>query len=141
MNAIPRAALILGLAGLLPFIAGTLAIHGLMPGIGNTVTGYLILQSYGIAILAFMGGCLWGFAAQAGRGGWTDYGLAVVPGLWAFAVAFAPDAILALILGFVVLQILDMIFRARGLGPAWWLTLRFPLTAVVLGCLLLAWLA
>lgn len=135
MTAIPRPALLLGLAGLLPFIAGALAAHGLMPGISNPVTGFLILQSYGAAILAFMGGCFWGFAAEAGRTGWKEFAVSVIPGLWAFSATFSPNAILSLLIGFVLLFILDLIFRGWGLGPKWWIALRLPLTAGVLICL------
>ncbi len=136
MTRVPTPAAALGAAGLLPFIAGALATHGLMPGISSPVTGLLILQSYGSAILAFMGGCLWGFAAQAGRAGWRELGVSVAPGLWAFSVAFSPDALLSLIIGFVFLFILDLMFRGWGLGPAWWLRLRLPLTLGVLACLI-----
>lgn len=132
---IPRPAALLGAAGLLPFVAGALAVHGLMPGINSPVTGFLILQSYGAVILAFMGGCLWGFAAQAGRTGWREFAVSVAPGLWAASVAFSPDALVSLIMGFVFLQALDALFRGWGLGPAWWLRLRLPLTGVVLVCL------
>ena len=135
MSGIPLPALVLGFAGLLPFIAGALAAHGLMPGINSPVTGFLILQTYGSAILAFMGGCLWGFAAQAGRAGWRELIYSVVPGLWAFSVAFSPDAMLSLILGFVFLQLIDLMFRGWGLTPLWWLSLRLPLTLIVLFCL------
>jgi len=141
MMRVPLSALVLGVAGLLPFIAGVLAIRGLLPGIDNPVTGYLILQSYGIAILAFMGGCFWGFAAQSDRRDWLNYALAVLPGLFAFAVVFLPDALLSLLIGFVLLQGLDVVFRARGLGPRWWLALRLPLSAVVILCLWLGWSA
>ena len=141
MSTVPRPAVILGAAGLLPFLAGALAARGLAPGIDSPVTGYLILQAYGSAILAFMGGCFWGFAAQARRGGWLAFGLAVIPGLWAFGAAFAPDALLALIVGYVVLQLLDFVFRGLSLGPDWWLRLRLPLTAVVLICLAVGWTA
>lgn len=120
---------------MLPFAAGALAAHGLMPGIGDPVTGYLILQTYGAAILAFMGGCLWGFAAQAGRTGWGPFAASVIPGLWAFSSAFSPNALASLLLGFVVLFALDLMFRGWGLGPVWWLRLRLPLTVGVLVCL------
>lgn len=136
MSQIPRPALILGFAGLLPFIAGALAVHGLMPGIGNPITGLLILQAYGAAILAFMGGCLWGFAAQAGRTGWKEFTISVAPGLWAAVVAFSPDALVSLIIGFIFLFALDLMFRGWGLGPRWWIALRIPLTLGVLACLI-----
>lgn len=136
MSRVPAPAAALGAAGLLPFVAGALAAHGLMPGIDSPVTGLLMLQSYGSAILAFMGGCLWGFAAQAGRAGWKELAVSVAPALWAFTVAFSPDALLSLIIGFVFLFILDLMFRGWGLGPAWWLRLRLPLTLGVLACLI-----
>lgn len=132
---VPLPAAVLGAAGLLPFAAGALAAHGLMPGISNPFTGLLILQTYGAAILAFMGGCLWGFAAQAGRAGWLELSLAVVPALWAFAANFAVDAVGALFAGFVVLLLLDLVIVGRELGPDWWLRLRLPLSAGVLICL------
>ena len=135
MTQIPRPALVLGLAGLLPFVAGVLAAHGAMPGISNPVTGLLILQSYGAAILAFMGGCLWGFAAQAGRAGWRELGVSVIPGLWAFSATFSPSALGSLALGYVVLFALDLTVRGWGLGPRWWLALRLPLPRGVLACL------
>ena len=138
MKTIPTPALALGFAGLLPFLAGTLAVHGLMPGISNPITGLLILQGYGSAILAFMGGCLWGFAAQAGQAGWKQLGVSVAPGLWAASVTFSPDALLSLIIGFVFLFSLDLMFRAWGLGPRWWISLRLPLTLGVVICLIVA---
>ena len=98
----------------------------------------MILQGYGIAILGFLGGCLWGFAAQAGRTGWREYAVAVLPGLWAFSVTFSPSPLLSLAIGFAFLQALDALFRGWGLGPRWWLALRLPLTAGVLVCLLAA---
>lgn len=140
MSRVPAPAAMLGAAGLLPFIAGALAVHGLMPGISSPITGTLILQTYGAAILAFMGGCLWGFAAQAGRAGWIALGASVTPALWAFWIAFSPDPVLWLIIGFAALFILDFIYRRWGLGPAWWLRLRLPLSLGVLACLIAGWL-
>lgn len=129
----PLPATVLGAAGLIPFAGGALAVIGLMPI--QPFTGVLILQSYGAAILAFMGGCLWGFAAHAGRAGWQQLAASVIPGLWAFSATFAPNALLSLMLGFVVLLALDLMFRLWRLTPPWWMTLRLPLTAGVLACL------
>ena len=138
---VPLPAKALGAAGVLPFAAGALAAHGALPGVSNPITGLLILQAYGAAILAFMGGCLWGFAAQAGSTAWRDYAVAVLPGLWAASVAFSPQAMLSLIIGFLFLQALDLLFRGWELGPAWWNRLRLPLTAAVLACLIAGALA
>ena len=74
MNRIPPAALVVGAAGLLPFVyavvlvfaaAGTWPTLGLFPS--DRTGGVLVLERFGAAILGFMGGCLWGFAAAPGR--------------------------------------------------------------------------
>ncbi|QHQ37069.1 DUF3429 domain-containing protein [Algicella marina] len=128
----PLPAIILGAAGLLPFFAGALAVHGMLPGVSSPFTGVLILQSYGAAILAFMGGCLWGFAARAGRTSWREMGFSVIPALWATSATFLPSALVTLMLGFVALFIIDLLFHRWHLCPDWWITLRLPLTIGVL---------
>ena len=135
----PLAAIALGLAGLIPFVAGAATVHGLTPW--QPFTGALILQSYGAIILSFMGGCLWGFAALAGRAGWLPLGVAVLPALWAFGAGFLPlpgvelTAARALALGLVALLAADFGFARAGLAPRWWLALRLPLTVVAATCL------
>ncbi len=141
MNKPPLPVTLLGAAGLLPFLGGALASHSLLPGVDNPFTGLLILQSYGSAILAFMGGCLWGFAAQAGRTGFREFAVSVIPGLWAFSVTFSPSAMGSLMLGFVLLLVFDLMFRGWGLGPRWWLTLRIPLSVGAIACLAVGALA
>jgi hypothetical protein len=37
----------------------------------------------------------------------------------------------------VALQVIDVAFQRAGVAPAYWLTLRLPLTGVVLACLLI----
>ena len=73
MMQIPRAPLLLGLAGLIPFIWGAmtilfpdLAIWGQMT-LGGRFIGPYIQLFYGAIILAFMSGVLWGFAAKTDR--------------------------------------------------------------------------
>ena len=131
---IPKSALLLAIAGLIPFLvcAGV----GLS---GNQVVlrgaEDVIMLRYGIIILAFMSGVLWGFAANAsGRRATVAYGLSVLPALWAFftAVGPTPQALGALIPGFYGLLALDYYFWRAGLAPPWWLRLRLPLTAVVM---------
>lgn len=146
MTRIPVAALILGLAGLLPFLAGaanTLR-PGLLAGLGLPAPldqGRGLLASYGIIILCFMAGALWGFAARA-RGGWAAAGLAlsVLPALYAlgFVSGSGPRAMAMLLFGFAGLLPLDALFQWRGLAPPWWLRLRLLLSAVVCSCLALA---
>ncbi|KIT14531.1 DUF3429 domain-containing protein [Jannaschia aquimarina] len=142
---IPRSALILGLAGLLPFAWGAAAIY--VPALyevtyralGPRFVPPFVLLQYGTVILCFMSGVLWGFATRAeGRVAATGYALSVLPALWAFfMVAGGPiSASIALMAGFVGLLGLDWLFWNQGLAPHWWMKLRLILTAVVVLCLL-----
>ena len=141
---IPRTALWLGLAGLLPFLwgVGTLwseMLYALtMDTIGARFVGPYVLLAYGTIILAFMSGVLWGFAAGAkGTVQATGLALSVLPALWAFffvgggAMAAAGN----LIAGFVGVLAIDVLFWRQGLTPSWWLALRIPLTGIVCLCL------
>jgi hypothetical protein len=144
MTDVPKSALLLGLAGLLPFLWGAATV--LLPGlaewgvraIGPRFAGPFVLLSYGTVILAFMSGVLWGFATKAeGQVAATAYALSVLPALWAFFfVGGGPvSAAIYLIFGFVGLLGLDWMFWRQGLAPAWWMRLRVGLTAVVVFCL------
>lgn len=147
---IPRPALFLGLAGLLPFVWGVATI--LSPGlhqltlnlIGPRFVGPFVLIAYGSVILSFMSGVLWGFAAKAEDSQrWTGYALSVLPALWVFFMVGggASRALSALIVGYLVLLRLDMQFSHWGLAPRWWMQLRLMLTVgVVLALALGLWL-
>ncbi len=141
---IPRAALLLGLAGLLPFLWGAMTV--LVPGIGQMGASFLgqrlvapfILLNYGTIILAFMSGVLWGFATKAeGQQAATGYALSVIPALWAFFMVGggAVASAIYLIAGFVGLLGLDYHFWRLGLAPGWWMRLRILLTTVVVACI------
>lgn len=141
---VPRSALILGLAGLIPFVWGVLtlvwndaAALGLAI-LGPRFIGPYVQLAYGTVILAFMSGVLWGFSARAGGGAATaGYALSVVPALWAFvAVGGGPvSAAINLIAGFLGVLAIDWMFWRRGLAPAWWMQLRVLLTVIVVACL------
>lgn len=144
MSQIPRSALILGLAGLIPFLWGALTV--LQPGladwtnhtIGPRFAGPYIMLFYGAIILAFMSGVLWGFAMKLGGAQATaGYVLSVIPALWAFfTTGGGPSgAGISLMAGFTGLLAIDWMFWRFGVAPDWWLRLRAPLTAVVLACL------
>ena len=71
MTQIPRAPLILGLLGLIPFVWGAasvmvddLAALGLQY-LGPRFIGPYMQLAYGTVILSFMSGVLWGFATKA----------------------------------------------------------------------------
>lgn len=144
MTRIPFSALVLGLAGLIPFLWG--AITHAIPDLaqwsagvlGQRFTGQFLLQGYGIVILAFMSGVIWGFATKAtGSVATTGYVLSVLPALWAFFMgtgAPAP-ALIALGAGFVGLLLIDWMFWKQGLAPDWWMALRGLLSAIVVACL------
>ncbi|MDG1520624.1 MAG: DUF3429 domain-containing protein [Yoonia sp.] len=137
MMQIPRAPLLLGLAGLIPFIWGAmtilfpdLAIWGQMT-LGGRFIGPYIQLFYGAIILAFMSGVLWGFAAKTDRA--IGYILSVIPALWAFLMTGGGPiaAAMNLIVGFLGLLMLDWQFWRWGLTPPWWMQLRILLTAIV----------
>lgn len=143
MTPIPRAALALGLAGLLPFIWG-LATQLSQPlanltlaTLGPRFIGPYVTLSYGTLILSFMSGVLWGFATRARNRVALHYGVSVLPALWAFFfVGDGPvSSAICLGAGFMALLGLDWVFWKQGLAPVWWMQLRGMLTAVVLACL------
>ncbi len=145
MTAIPRAALWLGLAGLVPFLWGvaTLWVPALAGwgtrALGPRFVGPHVQLAYGTVILSFMAGALWGFAARAsGQKMALGLVLSVLPALYAFAfVGGGPQrAGFHLIVGFTGILVIDALFWLQGLAPRWWMSLRLLLTAVVVACLL-----
>lgn len=146
MTRIPPAALLLGLAGLVPFVWAALLVLQLFPGLNDAPLpevlrgdGRLIMIRYGGIILPFMAGVLWGFATRAsGMQAAAAYALSVIPALWWF---FMPgtgvtSALTNLTTGFIGLLLLDFAFVRWKLAPSWWMTLRIQLTVVVVVCLL-----
>lgn len=155
---IPRSALWLGLAGLVPFVfAAGLSLMpepDLPPGQFAKLyptDAQAILAAYGTVILCFMSGVLWGFTAQGPRDeAAMGYSLSVIPALYAFffcqphVFALTPsnlDTIRNLSIGFVCLLALDWLFVQRALAPEWWMKLRLLLTGVAVVCLSVGYLA
>ncbi|MFN4158648.1 MAG: DUF3429 domain-containing protein [Gemmobacter sp.] len=141
---IPRSALLLGLAGLIPFLWG--AATQLVPGLAEWGLRHLgprfiapyVGLAYGTVILSFMSGVLWGFSTQSrGRAAATGFALSVIPALWAFLmVGGGPvSAAVNLMAGFAGLLALDWTFWRQGLAPDWWMRLRLLLTVPVMVCL------
>ncbi|APG45773.1 DUF3429 domain-containing protein [Phaeobacter porticola] len=144
MSRIPPAPLILGLAGLIPFVWGplttqipTLQAWG-ASHLGPRFVGPYVQLFYGSVILSFMSGVLWGFATKtSGLRAATGYGLAVLPALWAFIMTGGgpTSAGINLIYGFAGLLLLDYAFFVWGLTPSWWMRLRLLLSAIVIASL------
>jgi len=88
---VPTAPLLLGLAGLLPFLWGALtylnaelALWG-TKALGPRFVGPYVQLFYGSVILSFMSGVLWGFATKTdGAQAAIGYALSTIPALWAF---------------------------------------------------------
>lgn len=144
MQPIPKSALLLGLAGLIPFLWGAATLYA--PALAATGTDWFgprfvgphVQLFYGTIILAFMSGVLWGFATRAeGAVAATGYALSTLPALWAFFfVGGGPvSAATYLATGFIALLGLDYMFWKQGLAPPWWMRLRVLLTAIVVACL------
>ncbi|GAB5446868.1 DUF3429 domain-containing protein [Gymnodinialimonas sp.] len=148
MTRIPTSALLLGLAGLIPFLWGASSSAGLLLAympltLPPAFTGTAILTAYGTVILSFMAGVIWGFAAKA-QTAWMPLGLALstLPALWIFFFSGQPDTtrLITLVVGFVGLLAIDIACARKGLAPEWWIPLRLLLTSVVVFCLVIGFL-
>lgn len=136
---VPRPALVLGLAGLIPFAGLALACALAPPPYDDLA--HRALTGYGAVILSFMGGCRWGFAAMAARPDYGRLGLSVVPALYAWAAMAGPAPLGLLALGFAALLVADIALTRAGGAPPWWPGLRWPLTLGAVASLLVAVLA
>lgn len=127
---IPPPALWLGLSGLIPFVG--LAATIWLGGAELHSISSKMLEGYGIAILSFMGGCRWGFAAAGlGRGPvFWPLAISVLPALWGWAMLLlpVPFSLAGLAIGFVALFLADVALTRAGGAPPWWPRLRLPLT-------------
>ncbi len=136
---LPPLALILGLAGLIPFVAASLGAT-LQTGDGAD-RAVLALSAYAAVILAFLGGVHWGFALVDGAAVRARLGLGVVPSLigWlGLLVTFSGLPVVGLAImaaGFVALTIVEARATARGLMPRGYMWLRWVLSTVVIVCL------
>ena len=141
---IPTGALILGLSGVLPFAWGAVtllseeAFNFGIENFGARFVGPLLQLSYGVIILCFMSGVLWGFATKMDeKNGSLGYILSVLPALWAFlSMGRGPISdTISLIVGFLAVLLIDRHFYLLKLTPLWWMNLRTPLTFLVISLL------
>lgn len=131
-SAIPGVALILGLAGLIPFAAGALALWAPLPVLEADL-GLKLVIGYGALILSFLGGIRWGTAlgpyATSRQGG--ELAGSVLGSLAGLAALFIPSvpALTLLIAGFLMQALWDVTSVEAGRLPAWFGRLRMLLTA------------
>ena len=144
MRALPLIAILLGLAGLTPFLAGSYAALAYTDDTGRLAL--LALAAYGAIILAFLGGVHWGVAMQAAAGQSVRiqrlrFALSVVPSLigWgALLVVFVglpKTGLILLIAGFAATTVTEARGARAGLIPAGYMGLRWVLSIVVIICL------
>lgn len=134
----------LGLAGLLPFILGAAATV-LAPDAAFAATARGALVAYGATILAFLGAVHWGLilAGRGPRPAQRHLALAVLPSLVGAAAVLLPldRGLAVLIIGLAGWAFHEQrVVGAAVLGEAY-LGLRRALTAVAIGCLVLALIA
>ncbi len=137
---IPLSALVLGLAGTVPFMALAVAItmNFSIPLIDNPVAG---LVAYAAIILSFLGGIRWGFALRMsdqtlqGRA----FILSVGPSIagWLLLLPPSPMALVVMPVLFVLMGLADQTMGTVG-APAWYMRLRLLLSVIVTLSLLCA---
>lgn len=129
---IPRAALVLGLAGLIPFAAGALALWVALPLL-TPALGLMLVVSYGAIILSFLGGIRWGTAIGPydARRTAFEFSASVLGALAGLAAVFLPPipALTLLVAGFLMQGLWDVTSVEAGRLPVWFGKLRMLLTS------------
>jgi hypothetical protein len=106
-----------------------------------------VLRAYGAVILSFLGGIQWGLAirnsdgnARTRQGLTPMLALSVVPSLigWAGLLVEETVGFGLLMFGFALVLFSDVRAVNRGMAPRWHLRLRYPLTGLVVSCLIIA---
>lgn len=153
LHEVPRQALVLGLAGVLPYLATSFTtifcateIHRAETyGTGYMLSGEtaeLLLNAmqpiqigYGAVILSFLGAIHWGleWAGYGGYQGYRRYSYGVVAPAVAWPTILMPveHALITQFLAFSFLYSVDSGAAAKGWVPPWYGTYRFVLTFIV----------
>ncbi|MFO7994597.1 MAG: DUF3429 domain-containing protein [Marinobacter sp.] len=141
MIAVARLAIVVGIAGLLPFLAAILGLF-MMPAKSVAIIGYFYLYSAGI--LAFMAGIYWPLAMQLEN---RCYPISPLVTMLLSQVFFVSAGIGLLLpvaaqivlytVAYMALYVVDARWM-RGYWPDWYLKLRLVLTAIVLLCQIVA---
>jgi hypothetical protein len=130
---VPRPALVLGGAGLIPFLAGVAGVWTL--DYPDFFLALNLMMAYAAVVLAFLGAVHWGLAlAQEAAGNWRRLAPAVLPTLAGWFALMLPNALglLLLAIGFAGVFLADRAAVTANRAPAWYKALRKPLTLVVL---------
>ncbi|RIX98776.1 DUF3429 domain-containing protein [Aureimonas flava] len=126
-----RAAWILGLGGLIPFVVGAWMIVTGSEVIPLPDLPFVVL-SYGAIILSFLGGIRWGAALnEPGRQSPTALAQSVIPavGAWVCVLLPSPWSFVGLAVAFVLQGLWDVAaIRAGRIATPWFAPLRVVLT-------------
>ncbi|KAL8728079.1 MAG: hypothetical protein Q9181_005468 [Wetmoreana brouardii] len=153
LNDVPREALVVGMAGVLPYLATSLSTvylawdinHAALDGKGFLLSGQsaeLLLHiieplqvGYGAVIISFLGAIHWGFewAKYHGTHGYRRYAIGIVAPAVAWPTLLLPVeyALIAQFSAFTFLYFADARAVVRGWAPSWYSTYRFVLTFIV----------
>lgn len=137
-NRIPRTALLLGLGGVIPFLALSI----LMALVSEPLIKFLVgrsLIAYAAVILSFLGGARWGLALRCTdrkRQG-LQFIASVLPSIaaWLLLTARLDTAIAAYALLFAILGLFDAVTLDALDSPAWYKRLRTLLSGLVVSVL------
>jgi hypothetical protein len=103
----------------------------------NTHAGRLI-NTYSTVLLGIFAGSLWAFAALNPKNEFTPHFLSLVS-IFLILSMYSIDGAyraFALIAFFILLLPIDYYFKKHALAPTWWLGFKFPLTMIVILCVL-----
>lgn len=128
----PLAALVLGLAGLVPFAAAALSQYAGLPGLAPDC-GVRLGIVYGAVILSFLGGIRWGVALRSGapRRQAIEFAASVLPSLAGVTSVFLPEilGLGLLVSGFLMQALWDVMGVEDRRLSRWFGNLRMVLTA------------
>ncbi|MGL4440276.1 MAG: DUF3429 domain-containing protein [Bosea sp. (in: a-proteobacteria)] len=137
--------LLLGAAGLVPFVAlsAALVLGSSLPMFEDTDSVRIALVGYGVVILSFLGGIRWGLAMKETEAGNAkakrDFIIAVIPALLGWFAWFQPSPmdLWLLAVAHIALGLLDYGLACRIIAPEWYGKLRLALASVAAVCLIL----
>lgn len=148
-RSLPPIAMLLGIAGLIPFFVCSLgALAGLPPYAEQSLVA---LAAYGAVVLAFLGGVHWGFGLDEAGSPSSEiqrarFGFGVLPALLGWVallitfLGYARSALVVLLIGFVLTTVMEARGSRGGYVPKGYMGLRWVLTAVVIVLLVSVWL-
>ncbi|KAF2678289.1 hypothetical protein K458DRAFT_423235 [Lentithecium fluviatile CBS 122367] len=152
LKEVPRKALYVGMAGVLPYLATSVSTVACAYEINHSVAGYGYLMSaqtastilqfleplqvgYGAVILSFLGAIHWGFewAGYGGYQGYPRYAIGILSTAVAWPTLLMPVeyALITQFCAFTLLYNADTRATYRGWTPPWYAMYRFVLTFIV----------